>query len=377
MQYKGLLLASFLTMSVLSPALAQKSSRLTVSSDSTKQAQNSCKPTTGPVAASNNLPAVFIQQPEKAAVSVKPVPLAGEISYYGSMNDYVSQFVMQYMSSHNRTLSVVQNRSTDHFSLMENVLQKNNIPKELKYLAVIESALNNNAVSRAGAVGPWQLMESTARILGLTVNRKRDDRTDWYKSTHAAAKYLGQLYGQLNDWLLVVAAYNSGPTPVQRAIDKTGSHNFWDIKKYLPRETQGHVLAFIATASIFEHLSQFIGLSNLPTSFNFSDVKPGYNAPALAKEATPAKPVFTQEELSGMAIIKIADPLSLDFVAQELSVDKKLLNKWNPDYDLFLMGTLDDKAYSLRIPKDKLDKFIEKKSYLVARSKRILDEQVL
>lgn len=374
MQYKGLLLASFLTMSVLSSVQAQKSSKLTVVADSVRLAQNSCKSTTGPVAA-NNLPVVFIQQPDKAAVCVKPVPLAGEVSYYGSMNDYVSQFVLQYMSSHNKTLSVVQNRSNDHFSLMENVLQKNNIPKELKYLAVIESALNNNAVSPAGAVGPWQLMGSTARILGLTVNSKRDDRTDWYKSTHAAAKYLGQLYGQLNDWLLVVAAYNSGPTPVQRAIEKTGSHNFWDIKKYLPRETQGHVLAFIATASIFEHLSQFIGLSNLPTTFNFSDTKPGYNV--ATKETAPAKPAFTQEELNNMAIVRITDPLSLDFVAQELSIDKKLLGKWNADYELFLMGTLDDKAYSLRIPKDKLDKFIEKKSYLVARSKRILDEQAL
>src|SRR5690606_10238465 len=102
-------------------------------------------------------------------------------------------------------------------------------------------------------------MASTARLMGLTVNKKRDDRQDLYKSTHAAAKYLTYLYDQLNDWLLVVAAYNSGPAPVLRAIERTGSNNFWDIKKHLPRETQGHVLAFIATASIFENMNKFIG----------------------------------------------------------------------------------------------------------------------
>src|SRR5690606_26251905 len=115
---------------------------------------------------------------------------------------------------------------------------------ELKYLAVIESALNNKAVSRVGAVGPWQFMAPTARMMGLNVSSKRDERTDWTKSTIAAAKYLSILYDQLNDWLLVVAAYNSGPAPVLRAINRTGSNSFWDIKPFLPRETQGHVLAF-------------------------------------------------------------------------------------------------------------------------------------
>lgn len=370
MQIKGLLFASFLTLSAPFMAQAQKSLKApaTTIADSNKQAQNSGKPTTAPIIPIT--PAIFKQQ-DNNAVCVKPVPLAGSKSYFGSMNDYVNNFVLQYMNSHNKTLSVVQNRSNDHFSLMENVLTQNNIPKELKYLAVIESALNNNAVSPAGAVGPWQLMGSTARLLGLTVNGRRDDRKDWYKSTTAAAKYLGQLYGQLNDWLLVVAAYNSGPTPVQRAINKTGSRNFWDIKQYLPRETQGHVLAFIATASIFEHLSQFIGLNSLPTSFNFSETP--NDAAKEATPAAPAKPAFTQEELTNMAIVRVTEPMSLDFMAQELLIDKKLLTKWNPDYDAFLSGTLADKSYSLRIPKDKLEKFLEKKSYIVARSKKILE----
>src|SRR5690606_27997247 len=100
--------------------------------------------------------------------------------------------------------------------------------------------------------------------MGLKVGKGKDERTDWTKATTAAAKYLTWLYGELDDWLLVVAAYNCGPSPVQRAIKRTGSANFWDIKPYLPRETQGHVLAFIATASIFEHMNGFIGQKEIP-----------------------------------------------------------------------------------------------------------------
>jgi membrane-bound lytic murein transglycosylase D len=310
-----------------------------------------------PIAA--NLPAT---PPER-----KPVPLAGHKTYFGAMNDYVNTYVTKYLTAHNKTLSVVQTRSEKHFSLIEEILANHNIPKELKYLAVIESALNNKAVSRAGAVGPWQLMAPTARMMGLHVNSRRDDRTDWYKATTAAAKYLSILYDQLNDWLLVVAAYNSGPTPVLRAMQKTGSNSFWDIKKYLPRETQGHVLAFIATASIFENMSRFIG-QQLPADFD----------PERHGKPVPAeKPRFTPEELSNMAIVRIKDPISLDFMAQELGIDKKLLYDWNDDYELFLTGTYAEPQYSLRLPKEKLEKFLEKKTYITTRSKKILDEIAL
>jgi len=295
----------------------------------------------------------------------KPVPLAGNKSYFGSMSEYVENFVRSYMSAHDRTLSVVQDRGNTQFSLVDNVLAQHNIPKELKYLAVIESALNKNAISPVGAVGPWQFMASTARLMGLTVNGKKDDRKDWYKSTTAAAKYLTYLYGQLNDWLLVVAAYNSGPTPVQRAIQRTGSTNFWDIKKYLPRETQGHVLAFIATASIFENLSKFIGLKGLPGDFSFSkDLAP----------KTPPRPAFTDEELKSMAIVRLTEPVNMDLMCQELKMEKKLLEKWNPDYDLFMFDAYSSDTYSLRLPKDKLDNFIDRKEFLTKRSKVMFAE---
>jgi len=298
----------------------------------------------------------------------KGVPLAGHKAYYGNMTDYVNGFVRQYFGAHNKTLNVVQGRGNNKFSMIDNVLTRHNIPTELKYLAVIESALNNKALSPVGAVGPWQLMETTAQMLGLKVSGKRDDRTDWFKSTNAAAKYLNTLYDQFNDWLLVVAAYNSGPVPVQRAIQRTGSHSFWDIKKYLPRETQGHVLAFIATASIFEKMKGFIGSGAIPADFKFSNENLDASAAAV-----PPKPKFTDEELKSMAIVRINEPLNLDFLSDELSIDKKLLRKWNADYDVFLYGvaSTSEDFYSLRIPKEKLDGFIEKKQLIMRRSAQL------
>jgi membrane-bound lytic murein transglycosylase D len=309
-----------------------------------------------------------------AKPKIQAVPLAGQKSYFGGMNDYVTSFVRTYFGAHNRTLSVVKDRSVKRFSLMDNVLAKHAIPKELKYLAVIESALNNNAISHCGAVGPWQLMEGTARLLGLTVNGSRDDRTDWAKSTNAAAKYLNQLYGQLNDWLLVVAAYNSGPTPVHRAIARTGSRNFWDIKKYLPRETQGHVLAFIATASIFEKMNPFIG-SAFPSNFSFGGAEEAIAAAIEKKE--PPKPMFTPEELASMAIVRINEPVSLEYLGQELGIERKLLAKWNPDYDLFVYDTYTEPYYGLRIPKDKLDDFVAKKEQLMRTSRQIFAQNLM
>lgn len=310
----------------------------------------------------------------KAALPQKPqyktVPLANEKAYYGGMQDYVTDFVKKYMSTHSRTLSIVLGKSGAPFSMIDNVLQQHDIPKELKYLAVIESALNNNAISKVGAVGPWQFMASTARLMGLTVNGRRDERKDLYKSTTAAAKYLAYLYSQLNDWLLVVAAYNSGPTPVVRAINRTGSNNFWDIKKHLPRETQGHVLAFIATATIFENMSKFIGAGPLPSDFDIT--KNPNEAKAAAKK--PAKALFTADELKNMAIIRLSEPLSMELMCLELAMDKRQIEKWNPDYELFEMDVYSSEFYSFRIPKDKLDNFIEKKESLTKRSKQIFSQ---
>ena len=361
MQLKTLCLFFFLPVCAVSAnAQHRDNSMRVVKVDTLKTASTGCAI---PLAARNAV--VKEERPP-----MKAVPLAGEKSYFGDMNDYVNQFVRKYLQAHNQTLNIVQDQRSGNFTVMDNILAKNHLPKELKYLAVIESALNHNAVSHAGAVGPWQLMQSTARLMGLTVNRKHDERRDWDKSTYAAAKYLNILYGQLNDWLLVIAAYNSGPTPVLRAIERTGSHNFWDIKKYLPHETQGHVLAFIATASIFENMSKFIGLGNIPLDFNFD----ANGKATMGNSGSIAKAAFTPEELKSMVIVKLSHPLSMELMAKELNVDQKLLNKWNSDYELFEYNTYPTDYYSLRIPKDKLDNFIKKKSYMEQKSKEIFNE---
>ena len=132
------------------------------------------------------------------------------------------------------------------------IFKKYDLPMELKHLAIIESQLNTKARSRVGAVGPWQFMATTARLLSLKVTAKYDERTHFYKSTVAAAKYLRDLHREFDDWLLVIAAYNCGPAPVYKAIKKSGSRNFWKLQQFLPEETRGHVKKFISTHYYYE-----------------------------------------------------------------------------------------------------------------------------
>lgn len=297
----------------------------------------------------------------------KHVPFAIDTAYFGAKVDYITGYTEKYLKSHQKTITTVQDRSKKVFPLIDGVLEQNKIPKELKYLAVIESALNNQARSRVGAVGPWQFMSYTGKEMGLVVNGKRDDRKDWLRSTNAAAKYMMKLYEQLDDWLLVIAAYNSGPSPVLRAIQKTGSRNFWDIKALLPKETQGHVLAFVATATIFEKLGHYIG-EEIPDEISYTKPDP---AAIKAAEKPKPKPRFTEDELKSMAIVRISEPLYPELLMEELGMDAKQLYNWNFDYELFEYNTYNSEVYNLRIPKEKLDHFIARKDYLEKRSKQI------
>jgi membrane-bound lytic murein transglycosylase D len=268
--------------------------------------------------------------------------------------DYISA----YTSNNGEHLVRLNSTKESSFQLIENVLSTHGVPTQLKYLAVIESGLNGNAVSPVGAVGYWQFMDGTARLMGLNVSPRKDDRRDLYKSTNAAAKYLKQLYGMFDDWLLVVAAYNSGPSPVLRAIKNTGSSSFWDIKKYLPRETQGHVMAFLATAAIMEKLGNFMGLSNMPLPANMTQ------APAAPDEYTPS---LTRQELESIAIVKVQGPYRLDVIARMLETDVNLLKKWNPKFNEVMLSQ-PDFVYKLRIPKDKLEQFIDQRPVIYAES---------
>jgi len=190
-----------------------------------------------------------------SSAPAKLLPSAG-----GNMNYTIScvqpgrqvrGFVDAYIKSNNESLAMIRQRSKRPFTIIDSVLLHYDLPVELKYLAVIESELNSTAVSRVGARGPWQLMAVTARELGLKVNGRSDERTNYYKSTKAAVLYLRDLHKEFGDWLLVLAAYNAGPVPVNRAIRLAHSRNFWALQRYLPAESRQHVKRFIATAWYF------------------------------------------------------------------------------------------------------------------------------
>lgn len=194
------------------------------------------------------------------------------------------KFVHSYLRNNDDILHVVARHSEEPFAIIDSVLSRYGLPIELRYLAVIESELKPSARSRVGARGPWQLMPHTAHVLGLTVNRNADDRTNFYKSTSAAAKYLKDLHREFGDWLLVLAAYNGGPSPVYRAIRKAHSRSFWAIQKYLPAESRQHVKKFIATAYYFEAIN-YPGTKPATTPVRtVSAPAPGYN-PAPAGES--------------------------------------------------------------------------------------------
>jgi len=171
---------------------------------------------------------------------------------HSHLNKGVKQFVKSYLRENSLNLYSVKKRSGSPFFVIDSVFRLYGLPVQLKYLAVVESDLKTKAVSRVGAAGPWQLMPSTARILGLTVNAHLDERKDYNKSTQAAARYLKDLHEEYGDWLLVFAAYNSGEGPVNSAIRISGTRNFWKLQHHLPDETREYVEKYIATCFYFE-----------------------------------------------------------------------------------------------------------------------------
>jgi membrane-bound lytic murein transglycosylase D len=169
-----------------------------------------------------------------------------------SYNKHVNRFVTSYIKNNRQELYIIKKRSRAPFAITDSIFSEYHIPVQLKYLAVVESGLKPEAVSRVGAVGPWQFMPTTARILGLKITGTRDERTQYSKSTKAAARYLKDLYTEFGDWLLVLAAYNGGPGPVRRAMRLSGSRDFWSLQNYLPAESRGHVKRFLADLYYFE-----------------------------------------------------------------------------------------------------------------------------
>lgn len=271
--------------------------------------------------------------------------------FTAKLNPKAVSFVQDYMESHTKKLNKMKDWGRPYFDLMEGILAKHGLPTELKYLSVIESELKANALSWAGAVGPWQLMPATARNLGLKVGRGKDERKDYTKSTHAAARYLTQLYGLYNDWLLVIAAYNGGPGNVNAAIRKSGSRNFWNLQNYLPAESRNHVKKFIATHYIME------GQGGV-TTLTKKEVEEQMTMPAVAVVAT----AETQS-------LSVSGKYNSVVIAQNIGMDMAEFNRLNPGFDKQLTSA---GSYELRLPADKMLKFQSVKPQILEQSIKLI-----
>ncbi len=189
-------------------------------------------------------------------------------------NKSVQAFIDLYTLKRRTQVSNMLGLSQEYFPMFEAELDRNNMPIELKYLPVIESALNTHALSKAGASGLWQFMYGTGKLMGLRIDTYVDERRDPHMATVAAVKYLGDLFDIYDDWLLAIAAYNCGPGNVNKALRRAGGGDktFWDIEKYLPKETRGYVPAFIAATYTFEyHKEHNIRPVEFGYDFNMAD----------------------------------------------------------------------------------------------------------
>ena len=255
------------------------------------------------------------------------------IEYNPALENTIKSFLKNRTKAFERLMAV----SEYYFPMFEEHLAKYNIPLELKYLAIVESALNPKAKSRVGASGLWQFMYPTGKQYNLEVNSYVDERHDPLKATEAACQYLSHLYEIFGDWSLVLASYNAGPGNVSKAIRRSGgSQNYWNIRKFLPRETANYVPAFLATMYIYEFKKEH-GI--------------------LPKKAT-----LTYFETDTIMVKK---QMSFKHISELLDIPVEQLEFLNPIYKLKVIPFEEDKAHYLRLPKNKMGLFVsnEEKVY--------------
>ena len=244
-------------------------------------------------------------------------------------NGTVRNFIRVYTHNRREQVEMMLGLTDYYFPVFEEILDSYGLPHELRYLPVVESALNPRAVSRMGATGIWQFMFGTARMYDLTMNSLVDERRDPVASTHAAARYLKDLHGIYNDWTLALAAYNCGPGNVNRAIRRAGgSRDYWEIYYYLPRETRGYVPAFIAATYAMTYYREH---KIVPVATEF--------------------PLFSDT-------LMINRELHLMQISEVMDIPVELLRDMNPQYrqDIIPART---RPYSLRLPVEYTTKFID------------------
>ncbi|SNY95011.1 membrane-bound lytic murein transglycosylase D [Flagellimonas pacifica] len=277
----------------------------------------------------------------KARLALMDEKTPFNISYNSSLESVIRSFLTRKKGLMQRMLTASQ----FYFPLFEQELDNQDIPLEIKYLAIVESALNPRARSRVGAKGLWQFMYGTGKMYGLDVSSYVDERNDPILATKAASKYLSKLHDIFNDWDLALAAYNSGPGNVNKAIRRSGGYkNYWNIRRNLPRETAGYLPAFLATMYIFEYAEEH-GLQY--------------------KKAE--RPYFETDT------VHVKNLITFDQISKLVDISKEELEMLNPAYKLNIIPKIKGKTYALRLPVTKIGKFVNNEEAIYAYAKKELD----
>ena len=257
----------------------------------------------------------------------------------------VEKLIKKYLKNRTDFYAKNKDKINLYFPMFEEQLQNRKIPLELKYLPIIESRLDPEAVSRVGATGLWQLMFYTGLENGLKLNSYIDERMDPLKSTIAATKYLEKLYKIHSDWNLALASYNAGPRTISKAIKRSGGYkNYWNLRPFLPRETANYIPSFIATMYILEYAEEH-GID--------------------IKQLTNTKPKIDT--------IYIKNQISFEHISSFLNISKEMIKKYNPSYIHEIIPGK-NKNY-ITLPEKLVDSIISNEERLYAYSKSEFDKQ--
>ncbi len=253
-----------------------------------------------------------------------------------SHNPTLERYIRVYLNDRRESISKLMDKASYYFPIFEEYLDKYDLPIEIKYLAIVESALNPNANSPSGAKGLWQFMYTTGKQFNLNVDSFVDERFDPLKSTEAACKYLSSLYQTFNDWDLALAAYNSGPGNVRKAIKRSGGkHNYWEIRQFLPQETRGYLPAFYATYYIFEY--------------------------AKTHGIKPIRSELTYFEID---TVHVNRQLSFATIQKNIPINNNLLKALNPQYKRGIIPYSNNKRFVLTLPENLIGLFIENENLI-------------